>query len=124
MRFHPKIGQRKAESIRQRNEVNTAFILSSTCGRYLVNPLGLHYEEPIEEPLPIDHPAFAGVSGHIRVLTVRQARELFVLTGFDVQARSVSILPLPDGLSRVLERITSNRGHYLLIRARKPMAHR
>jgi hypothetical protein len=95
-----------------------------TCGRFLGNPLGLHYHEPIEEPLPIDHPAFAGVSGHIRVLTVRQARELFTLTGFDTQVRSISILPLPDGLSRVLERITPNRGHYLLVRACKPKAYR
>jgi SAM-dependent methyltransferase len=102
----------------------TPFSLMQTCGHFLGNPLGLHYREPIEEPLPIDHPAFAGVSGHIRVLTVRQAKELFTLTGFDTQARSVSILPLPDSLSRMLERITPNRGHYLLIRARKPMAHK
>jgi SAM-dependent methyltransferase len=101
----------------------TPFSLMQTCGRYLGNPLGLHYHEPLEEPLPIDHPAFAGVSGHIRVLTVRQAKELFALIGFDVQVHSVSILPLPDSLSRVLERITSNRGHFLLIRARKPMLH-
>jgi SAM-dependent methyltransferase len=102
----------------------TPFSLMQTCGRYLGNPLGLHYHEPLEEPLPIDHPAFAGVSGHVRVLTVRQARELFALTGFDAQAHSIGILPLPDGLSRVLERITPNRGHYLLIRARKPMVRR
>jgi len=103
----------------------TPFSLMQTCGRFLGNPLGLHYNEPIEELLPIDHPAFAGVSGHIRVLTVRQARELFALAGFDdVQASSISILPLSDGLSRVLERITPNRGHYLLVRARKPMVHR
>jgi SAM-dependent methyltransferase len=102
----------------------TPFSLMQTCGHFLGNPLGLHYREPIEEPLPIDHPAFAGVSGHIRVLTVRQAKELFTLAGFDTQARSVSILPLPDSLSRMLERITPNRGHYLLVRARKPMAHK
>lgn len=102
----------------------TPFSLMQTFGRYLGNPLGLHYHEPLEEPLPIDHPAFAGVSGHVRVLTVRQAKELFALTGFDAQVRSISILPLPDGLSRVLERITPNRGHYLLVRARKPMVHR
>ena len=102
----------------------TPFSLMQTCGHYLGNPLGLHNHEPLEEPLPIDHPAFAGVSGHVRVLTVRQAKELFALTGFDAQVRSISILPLPDGLSGVLERITPNRGHFLLIRARKPMAHR
>lgn len=98
----------------------TPFSLMQVCGRYLGNPLGLHYNEPIAEPLPIDHPAFAGVSGHIRVLTVRQAKELFTLAGFETEARSISILPLPDSLSRALEGMIQNRGHYLLIRARKP----
>lgn len=98
----------------------TPFSLMQVCGRYLGNPLGLHYNEPIAEPLPVDHPAFAGVSGHIRVLTVRQAQELFDLTGFKTEVRSISILPLPDGLSRMLEKFIRNRGHYLLIRAQKP----
>jgi SAM-dependent methyltransferase len=98
----------------------TPFSLMQICGRFLGNPLGLHYNEPIAEPLPVDHPAFAGVSGHVRVLTVRQAQELFDLTGFEAEVRSISILPLPDGLSRVLEKIIRNRGHYLLIRAHKP----
>ena len=99
----------------------TPFSLMQTCGRYLGNPIGLHYDEPIDEPLPVDHPAFSGVSGHIRVLTVRQARELFQWAGFDTEARSISILPLPDGVSRVLERITRNRGHYLMVKGRKPL---
>jgi SAM-dependent methyltransferase len=99
----------------------TPFSLMQLCGRYLGNPLGLHYNEPLAEPLPVDHPAFAGVSGHVRVLTVRQARELFTLTGFEVTVRSISILPLPDGVSRWLEGWIQNRGHYLLIRARKPL---
>ncbi|HEX9048213.1 MAG TPA: class I SAM-dependent methyltransferase, partial [Verrucomicrobiae bacterium] len=60
----------------------TPFSLMQTCGRYLGNPLGLHYNEPLAEPLPLDHPAFSGVSGHVRVLTVRQAKELFDLVGF------------------------------------------
>jgi hypothetical protein len=98
----------------------TPFSLMQICGRYLGNPLGLHYNEPIAELLPVDHPAFAGVSGHIRVLTVRQAKELFTLTGFETEARSISILPLPDSLSRALEGMIQNRGHYLIIRARKP----
>ncbi|MGD0743821.1 MAG: class I SAM-dependent methyltransferase [Verrucomicrobiota bacterium] len=98
----------------------TPFPLMQICGYYLGNPLGLHYHEPISEPLPIDHPAFAGVSGHIRVLTVRQARELFNLIGFETEARSIAILPLPDGLSKILEKKIKNRGHFLLIRARKP----
>jgi SAM-dependent methyltransferase len=100
----------------------TPFSLMQTCGRYLGNPLGLHYNEPISEPVPIDHPAFAGISGHVRVLTVRQAHELFTLTGFETEVGSVSILPLPDTLSRVLEKFIHNRGHYLTIKARKPLA--
>ena len=99
----------------------TPFSLMQTCGRYLGNPLGLHYQEPLAEPLPVDHPAFAGVSGHIRVLTVRQAQELFTQAGFETEARSISILPLPDGLSRMLEGVIKNRGHYLMIKARKPL---
>jgi SAM-dependent methyltransferase len=100
----------------------TPFSLMQLCGRYLGNPLGLHYNEPIPEPVPIDHPAFPGISGHVRVLTVRQAHELFTLTGFETEVRSVSMLPLPDALSRVLEKFIHNRGHYLTIKARKPLA--
>src|ERR1017187_7114551 len=88
----------------------TPFSLMQVCGRYLGNPLGLHYNEPLEEHVPIEHPAFAGITGHVRVLTVPQARELFALAGFDAEVRSISILPLPDGLSRVLERIAHKRG--------------
>jgi SAM-dependent methyltransferase len=99
----------------------TPFSLMQTCGRFLGNPLGLHYQEPIEEPLPLDHPAFSGCSGHVRVLTVRQARELFQMVGFEVEARSISILPLPDGVSRMLEGVIKNRGHYLILRGRKPL---
>ena len=98
----------------------TPFPLMQICGRYLGNPLGLHYNEPIEEHVPIDHPSFSGISGHIRVLTVQQARELFALTGFEAEVRSISILPLPDALSRALEGMIQKRGHYLVIRARKP----
>lgn len=99
----------------------TPFSLMQVCGHYLGNPLGLHYNEPIPEPVPMDHPAFAGVCGHIRVLTVRQAQEIFTLAGFETEARSISILPLPDGLSRALEGIIKHRGHYLTVRARKPV---
>ena len=99
----------------------TPFSLMQTCGRYLGNPLGLHYHETLAEPLPLDHPAFSGVSGHVRVLTVRQARELFQLVGFEAEARSISILPLPDALSRMLESVSKNRGHYLMLHGRKPL---
>jgi SAM-dependent methyltransferase len=100
----------------------TPFSLMQLCGRFLGNPIGLHSNEPLAEPLPLDHPAFSGVSGHIRVLTVRQARELVAMCGLEVQeARSISILPLPDALSRILEKVIIHRGHYLILRARKPM---
>ena len=100
----------------------TPFSLMQTCGRYLGNPLGLHYNEALHEPLPLDDPAFSGVSGHVRVLTVRQAKELFELVGFEAEVRSISILPLPDRLSQMLEGVVKNRGHYLMIKARKPPA--
>jgi SAM-dependent methyltransferase len=101
----------------------TPFSLMQTCGRYLGNPLGLHYNQTLAEPLPLDHPAFSGVSGHVRILTVRQASELFAMVGFQVEeARSVSILPLPDSLSRLLEGMLTQRGHFLILRGRKPAA--
>jgi hypothetical protein len=45
---------------------------------------------------------------------------LFSLAGFKAEVRSISILPLPDWVSRILEKMTRKRGHFLLIRARKP----
>lgn len=101
----------------------TPFSLMQTCGRYLGNPLGLHYGEAHEETsVPLDHPSFSGIGGHVRVMTVRQARELFEFVGFqNVEARSISILPFPDGLSRLLEKVVKHRGHYLTLQARKPV---
>jgi SAM-dependent methyltransferase len=99
----------------------TPFSMMQTCGRYLGNPLGLHYMEKHNDSVPIDHPAFSGVCGHVRVLTVRQARELFELVGFKAEASSICILPLPDNVSQVLERFVRHRGHYLTLRARKPL---
>ncbi|MGN6555668.1 MAG: class I SAM-dependent methyltransferase [Verrucomicrobiota bacterium] len=101
----------------------TPFSLMQLCGRYLGNPLGLHYQEPHPEAVSIEDAAFSGITGHVRVLTVRQAQELFTLTGFDAEVRSVGILPLPDFISRALERFVRNRGHFLIIRATKPQEH-
>lgn len=98
----------------------TPFSLMQICGRYLGNPLGLHDQEPFPVDVAMDNAAYAGITGHVRVLTVRQAQELFTLTGFETEVRSISILPMPDGLSRALERFIRHRGHFLLIRARKP----
>jgi len=99
----------------------TPFSLMQVCGRYLGNPLGLHDQEPFPEVVPMDLPAYSGITGHVRVMTVRQAKELFVATGFETDARSVSILPLPDAVSRMLEGAgVRNRGHFLVVKARKP----
>jgi hypothetical protein len=79
------------------------------------------FASQVIEHVPIDHPAFPGVAGYIRVLTVRQARELFEWRGFEfVEVRSISIMPIPDSWSRWLERWILSRGHFLLVRARKP----
>lgn len=95
------------------------FSLMQVCGTYLGNPLGLHYGEKLDEPLPVDHPAYSGVSGHVRVLTVRQAREVFAMAGFRTEVNSIGLMPLPGGVGRVLEYVFADRGHFMLIRAVK-----
>lgn len=101
----------------------TPFTLMRCCGWYLGNPLGLHYGEHVEEAVPITDPAFAGVTGHVRALSVLQAQQLFERVGFtNVRASSIGLMPLPDWLGRWLERLMYRRGHLLLIRARKPAA--
>ena len=98
------------------------FSLMQVCGRYVGNPLGQHSGKQLPEHVPITDPAYAGVTGHIRVLTCGQAKELFEAAGFvDVEVRSIAILPLPDILSQFLELFIKNRGHYLLIKATKPI---
>jgi SAM-dependent methyltransferase len=99
----------------------TPFTLMRCCGWYLGNPLGLHYGEHVEEGVPITDPAFAGVTGHVRALSVLQAQELFERIGFaEVKVSSIGLMPLPDWLSRRLENLMYRRGHLLLIEARKP----
>jgi len=101
----------------------TPFTLMRCCGWYLGNPLGLHYGEHVEEGVPMDDPAFAGVTGHVRALGALQAEELFCRVGFaDVEVSSMGLMPLPDWLGRRLERFLPRRGHLLLIHARKPAA--
>jgi len=100
----------------------TPFSLIRVCGWYLGNPLGLHYQEEVEEYVDIDNPAFAGVTGHIRVLSVKQADELFKKIGFETNVSSIGLMPLPDGFGRLFERWIKRRGHYLLIEGRKPDA--
>lgn len=99
----------------------TPFTLMRVCGHYLGNPLGLHYGEKDDQGLPVTHPAYAGVTGHIRALSVLQGRELFELVGFvDVDCRSLGLMPIPDFLGRRLERFMPRRGHFLTLQARKP----
>jgi SAM-dependent methyltransferase len=99
----------------------TPFTLMRCCGWYLGNPLGLHYQEHVEEGVPITDPAFAGVTGHVRALGVLQAHELFEKIGFKASVSSIGLMPLPDWLGHRLEWLMPRRGHLLLIEARKPI---
>lgn len=100
----------------------TPFTLINCCGWNLGNPFGLHYQEDFPEYVSIDNPAFSGVSGHIRALSVPQAKELFERTGFKAEASSIGLLPLPEPLGRPLESLCYRRGHFLKIKATKPKA--
>ena len=100
----------------------TPFSLMRVCGWYLGNPFGLHYGETDEEGVPITDPAFAGISGHIRVLSVLQAKELFERIGFRATVGSIGLMPIPDFLGRHLEKLMPRRGHFLTIEGHKPPA--
>jgi SAM-dependent methyltransferase len=98
----------------------TPFSLMRVCGWYLGNPLGLHAGEKDEEGASLTDPAFAGVTGHIRVLSVLQAQELFERIGFQAKVWSIGLMPIPEWLGRHVERWMPRRGHFLMIEARKP----
>lgn len=101
----------------------TPFSLMRCCGWYLGNPLGLHYGEHVNEDVPLNDPAFAGVTGHVRVLSVLQAQELLQRVGFvSVRVRAIGMTPLPEWLGRRIERFMPRRGHWLLAEGRKPLA--
>lgn len=99
----------------------TPFTLMRVCGWFLGNPLGLHYGEHIEEGVDIADPSFAGVTGHVRALTVLQARELFERIGFSAEVSSIGLMPMPEWLGRPLEPFMPGRGHLLLAAGRKPV---
>ncbi len=103
----------------------TPFSLQQTCGWYLGNPLGLHAGEDIAidlTPVPLDDPAFSGISGHVRVLGCRQADELFRRVGFArVEVSTIGLLPLPSLIGRPLERLFRHRGHWLMLAAQKAL---
>jgi SAM-dependent methyltransferase len=98
----------------------TPFTLVNCCGWNLGNPLGLHYKEESPDYVAIDDPAFSGVTGHVRALSVPQAKDLFDKVGFHTEARSIGLLPVPNWLGKLLEPICYRRGHFLLVRAKKP----
>ena len=102
----------------------TPFSLLAVGGWYLGNPLGLHHGKDVhaETPgVPMDDPAYSGIMGHNRVLSVPQARELLHKIGFtNIQVRSIGLMPLPGWIGRPLEKLLTRRGHWLLIRAEKP----
>ena len=99
----------------------TPFTLMRMCGWYLGNPLGLHYQEHVEEGVPITDPAYAGVTGHIRALSVLQGKELFERLNFPAEVSSIGLMPLPNFIGKPLEPLMYRRGHLLLIKARKPI---
>lgn len=98
----------------------TPFTLMRMCGWYLGNPLGLHYQEHVEEGVPITDPAYAGVTGHIRALSVLQAKELFEKMDFPAEVSSIGLMPIPSFIGKPLEHLMYRRGHLLLIMAKKP----
>lgn len=98
----------------------TPFTLVNCCGWSLGNPLGLHYKEEFPDYVTIDDPAFSGVTGHVRALSVAQAKDLFDKVGFQTDASSIGLLPLPNWFGKLIEGICYRRGHFLLIRAQKP----
>jgi SAM-dependent methyltransferase len=103
----------------------TPFSLMKTCGWYVGNPLGLHYQESFEEHdairlPPLHDPAFSGITGHIRVLSALQAQELLTKTGFvNVEVTTLGLMPLPSFCFRFLEPLMKRRGHWLLMHAQK-----
>jgi SAM-dependent methyltransferase len=103
----------------------TPFPLQQTCGWYVGNPLGLHDQEYIALDLSassLAEPQFSGVSGHVRVLSVRQAEDLLAKIGFsEIEVSSCGLMPLPGWLGRLLEPLYRRRGHFLLMTARKPL---
>jgi SAM-dependent methyltransferase len=98
----------------------TPFTLINCCGWYLGNPLGLYANESHPEFIPIDHPAFAGVVGHVRALSVPQAKDLFEKVGFRSEVSSLGLLPLFGWVGKLFERWCYRRGHFLMIKAIKP----
>ena len=95
--------------------------MTQVCGHYIGNPISPHAMEEVPHAnIAEDHPTYPGNSGHVRVLSATQAKELFELVGFKVSVRSIGLMPLPEWVGLILEPIMPRRGHILLIEATKP----
>lgn len=96
------------------------FSLMQVCGIYIGNPIGLHQGETTVSYSDRMNPKYSGIAGHNRVMTVRQMKELFQLEGFiDVSVKSISVLPFPDSVSRIIERLIRHKGHFIVMWAQK-----
>lgn len=98
----------------------TPFTIANCCGWNVGNPFGLYQDKDFPHYVPIDDPAFSGVTGHVRALSVPQGKEIFDKVGFQTEATSIGLLPLPDGVSKGFEWLFPRRGHFLMIQAYKP----
>lgn len=98
----------------------TPFTIANCCGWNVGNPYGLHPDKDSPMYVPMDNPAFSGVTGHVRALSVPQAKEIFDRVGFVTESTSIGLLPLPDRVSEAFEGMFPWRGHFLMIKAVKP----
>ena len=98
----------------------TPFTIANCCGWNVGNPFGLYPDKEGIQYVPIDDPTFSGVTGHVRALSVPQAKEIFDKVGFVTEVTSIGLLPVPDVISKGLEWLFPRRGHFLMIKAVKP----
>jgi len=98
----------------------TPFTIANCCGWNVGNPFGLYPDKEAVQYVPVDHPAFSGVTGHVRALSVPQGKEIFEKVGFCAEARSIGLLPLPDEMSKFFEWLFPRRGDFFIIKAVKP----
>lgn len=98
----------------------TPFTIANCCGWNVGNPFGLYPDKEGTQFVPMDDPAFSGVTGHVRALSVPQGKEIFEKVGFVAESTSIGLLPLPDGISKGFEWLFPRRGHFLMIKATKP----
>jgi len=98
----------------------TPFTLANCCGWVLGNPLGIHHQKELPAYVALESLSFSGVTGHVRALSVPQAKELFDKVGFQTTASSIGLLPLPGCIGRHFEKLCYRRGHFLMVKATKP----